>query len=99
MSGDETLAEVALRAEETPRAALPLTGEVVDVAEPADVARGLERVRELKVQLDELRAPPRGRPPPGVATAGDENAPPRRRRGGRFGRPAARLDVEEIAGP
>jgi hypothetical protein len=56
MSGDDRLAEVALRVEETGRVVLPLTGEVVDLGDPADVARGLARVRDLKTELDELRS-------------------------------------------
>lgn len=42
--------------QEEPTLLLPYTGAIVDLREPAEVARALSDVRDLKRRLDELRA-------------------------------------------
>ena len=53
---DTTLELVAAQVEETPVIVVPFTGEVVALNRPAEVAGALDSVRDLKRQLDELRA-------------------------------------------
>jgi hypothetical protein len=52
----DDLAELALRIEEQPNAVVPYTGEAIDLRDPAAIAGGLERIRDLKRQLDEIRS-------------------------------------------
>lgn len=47
---------VATQVEETPTIVMPLTGALVDLREPVEVARALQDVRDLKRRIDELRA-------------------------------------------
>lgn len=47
---------LALAIAENPVAVIPLTGEVVDLREPAQVALALATVRDAKAQLDRVRA-------------------------------------------
>jgi hypothetical protein len=53
---DQGLLEQAIQhVSDEPLLVMPLTGEVLDLRKPSNVARGLEQVRETKRQLDELR--------------------------------------------
>lgn len=52
---DTSLEMVATQIEETPAIILPLTGTVVDLRQPREVARALSDIRDLKRQLDEVR--------------------------------------------
>lgn len=53
---DTALELVAAQVDETPVIVVPFTGEVVALSRPAEVAGALDSVRDLKRQLDELRA-------------------------------------------
>ena len=51
-----TLEHVEAQVTETPTVVLPFVGTIVDLREPVEVAEALTHVREVKRQLDELRA-------------------------------------------
>jgi hypothetical protein len=51
-----TLEHVEAQINETPTVVLPFVGTIVDLREPVEVAEALTHVREVKRQLDELRA-------------------------------------------
>jgi hypothetical protein len=51
-----TLEHVEAQITETPTVVLPFVGTIVDLREPVEVAEALTHVREVKRQLDELRA-------------------------------------------
>jgi hypothetical protein len=53
---DDLLAEVVTRIEEDASYLVPLTGEVVDLLRPAQVAAALDAVREAKRTLEDARA-------------------------------------------
>ena len=54
----DTALELATRQiQENPTIRVPLTGVVVDLTEPTEVAQALEDIRGLKRQLDDVRAP------------------------------------------
>ena len=56
MVTDLALELAAAQLDDTPQIVVPLTGQVVNLREPFEVAAALEDVREVKRQLDELRA-------------------------------------------
>jgi hypothetical protein len=53
---DTTLSLVEAQIADTPSIVVPLTGQVVDLTRPVEVAGALQDVREVKRQLDELRS-------------------------------------------
>jgi hypothetical protein len=53
---DPGLEMVAAQVEETPTIVVPVTGQLVDLTRPVEVAGALHDVREAKRLLDELRA-------------------------------------------
>ena len=56
MVTDLALELAAAQLDDTPQIVVPLTGQVVNLRDPFEVAAALEDVREVKRQLDELRA-------------------------------------------
>ena len=56
MVTDLALDLAAAQLDDTPQIVVPLTGQIVDLTRPVEVAGALNDVRDVKRQLDELRA-------------------------------------------
>ncbi len=56
MVTDLALELAAAQLDDTPQIVVPLTGQIVDLTRPVEVAGALNDVRDVKRQLDELRA-------------------------------------------